>query len=209
VRRKEYRTSRTAFDLVRASVALCREKGYRRIYGHAREDYLPFWQHFGFKLKENGAPFAFSDQVFVEMVDDIDPSPTALSLKDDPYRLIRPEGAWHQPGRLKPRPRANPICTQRGPVKEASMTSDAGSYAWIIRTLVTCREEADRMQLNDLSRLINMAVLQTALDWEGEEPSQSVNNTNLEALLRLKMKLAFSERSDNVFVLNSKTAGEA
>ncbi|MCY0146485.1 GNAT family N-acetyltransferase [Hoeflea sp. G2-23] len=50
--RKEYRRSRTAFELVRASVALCKEKGYRRIYGHAREDYLDFWQHFGFKLKE-------------------------------------------------------------------------------------------------------------------------------------------------------------
>lgn len=99
--RKEFRTSRTAFDLVRASVALCREKGFRRIYGHAREDYLGFWQHFGFKLKENGAPFAFSDFVFVEMVDDIEPSPTALSLKDDPYRLIRPEGAWHVPGPLE------------------------------------------------------------------------------------------------------------
>lgn len=99
--RKEFRTSRTAFDLVRASVALCREKGFRRIYGHAREDYLSFWQHFGFKLKENGAPFAFSDHVFVEMVDDIEPSPTALSLKDDPYRLIRPEGAWHKPGPLE------------------------------------------------------------------------------------------------------------
>ncbi|MEM5473282.1 GNAT family N-acetyltransferase [Hoeflea sp. AS60] len=99
--RKEFRTSRTAFDLVRASVALCKEKGFRRIYGHAREDYLSFWQHFGFKLKENGAPFAFSDHVFVEMVDDIEPSATALSLKDDPYRLIRPEGAWHVPGPLE------------------------------------------------------------------------------------------------------------
>tara|TARA_R110002020_G_scaffold474702_1_gene706791 strand:- start:691 stop:1911 length:1221 start_codon:yes stop_codon:yes gene_type:complete len=99
--RKEFRKSRTAFELVRASVALCREKGYRRIYGHAREDYLPFWQHFGFKLKENGAPFAFSDHVFVEMLDTIEPSPTALSLKDDPYRLIRPEGAWHIPGPLE------------------------------------------------------------------------------------------------------------
>ena len=99
--RKEFRTSRTAFDLVRASVALCKEKGFRRMYGHAREDYLTFWQHFGFKLKENGAPFAFSDHVFVEMVDDIEPSPTALSLKDDPYRLIRPEGAWHKPGPLE------------------------------------------------------------------------------------------------------------
>lgn len=99
--RREFRTSRTAFQLVRASVALCREKGFRRIYGHARQDYLGFWQHFGFKLKENGAPFAFSDHVFVEMVDDIEPSPTALSLKDDPYRLIRPEGAWHAPGPLE------------------------------------------------------------------------------------------------------------
>lgn len=99
--RKEYRRSRAAFDLVRASVALCKEKGYRRIYGHARQDYLPFWQSFGFKLKENGAPFAFSDQVFVEMVDEIEPSPTALSLMDGPYRLIRPEGRWHQPGPLE------------------------------------------------------------------------------------------------------------
>ncbi|MCC0033798.1 MAG: hypothetical protein H6887_00870 [Hoeflea sp.] len=88
------------------------------------------------------------------------------------------------------------------------MTADTNTYAWIIRTLVTCREEADRLKLCDLSRLINMAVLQTALDWEGEEPSR-VSDSNLEALLRLKMKLAFSERSDNVFVLNSKTAGEA
>lgn len=99
--RREFRTSRTAFHLVRASVALCKEKGFRRIYGHARQDYLAFWQHFGFRLKENGAPFAFSDHLFVEMVDDIEPSPTALSLKDDPYRLIRPEGAWHVSGPLE------------------------------------------------------------------------------------------------------------
>ncbi|WP_422373439.1 hypothetical protein [Hoeflea sp.] len=86
--------------------------------------------------------------------------------------------------------------------------AETGSYAWIIRTLVTCREEADRLKLESLSSLINMAVLQTALDWEGEEPTRG-KETNLEALLRLKMKLAFSERSDNVVLLNSKTAGEA
>lgn len=99
--RKEFRRSRTAFELVRASVDLCREKGYRRIYGHAREDLLPFWKRFGFRLKENGAPFGFSDQIFVEMADEIEPSATALSLKDDPYRLIRPEGSWHKPGPLE------------------------------------------------------------------------------------------------------------
>jgi len=88
------------------------------------------------------------------------------------------------------------------------LSSEATSFAWIIRTLVTCREEADRLKLGDLSHLINMAVLQTALDWEGEEPSKGTE-TSLDALLRLKMKLAFSERSDNVVLLNSKTAGEA
>ncbi|MDP3522957.1 MAG: hypothetical protein Q8S27_00150 [Hoeflea sp.] len=88
------------------------------------------------------------------------------------------------------------------------LSSEATSYAWIIRTLVTCREEADRLRLTDLSHLINMAVLQTALDGEGEEPSKGTE-TSLDALLRLKMKLAFSERSDNVVLLNSKTAGEA
>jgi hypothetical protein len=35
------------------------------------------------------------------MVDEIAPSPAALSLADGPYRLIRPEGAWHVPGPLE------------------------------------------------------------------------------------------------------------
>jgi hypothetical protein len=54
-----------------------------------------------------------------------------------------------------------------------------------------------------------MAVLQTALDWEGEGALARQYETSLDALLRLKMKLAFSERSDNVVLLDSKTAGEA
>lgn len=84
----------------------------------------------------------------------------------------------------------------------------AEGFAWMIRTLVSCRQEAERLDLMDLSKVINMAVLQTALDWEGKEPATG-NETGLEALLRLKLKLAFSERSDNVVLLNSKTAGEA
>lgn len=99
--RREFRNTRAAFDLVRASVELCRDKGYRRLYGHAREDYLRFWQHFGFQVKENGAPFAFSDHSFVEMVDEIEPSAHAVKLSDGPYRVIRPEGAWHLPGPLE------------------------------------------------------------------------------------------------------------
>lgn len=99
--RKEFRQSNIAFDLVRASVDLCKAKGFRKLYGHARQDLLPFWQRFGFKILENGAPFEFSDQVFVEMVDEMTPGPSALKLSDGPYRLIRPEGRWHEPGILE------------------------------------------------------------------------------------------------------------
>lgn len=98
--RKEFRRSTIAFELVRASVELCRDKGFRKLYGHAREDYLPFWQRFGFKVKHNGAPFGFSGHTFVEMVDESDPPDTAISIDDGPYKLIRPEGQWSYPGIL-------------------------------------------------------------------------------------------------------------
>jgi hypothetical protein len=35
------------------------------------------------------------------MVDEIEPSPDAVSLDDGPYRPIRPEGQWHMPGILE------------------------------------------------------------------------------------------------------------
>lgn len=81
------------------------------------------------------------------------------------------------------------------------------SFGWIIRTLVNCRREAERMDLGDLSRIINMAIYQTALEWEGQEPADE--DDHLEALLRLKMKLAYSETESNIVVLNPKTAGES
>lgn len=99
--RREFRKSSLAFDLVRASVELCRAKGVRQLYGHAREDLLPFWQRFGFKLRKNGAPFAFSDHVFLEMEDELEPDTTAISIDSGPYTIIRPEGRWHEPGILE------------------------------------------------------------------------------------------------------------
>ena len=86
--------------------------------------------------------------------------------------------------------------------------ASADTFAWMIRTLVGCRREAERMELGDLSRLINLAIFQTALEWEDLEPSKRGKDDHLESLLRLKMKLAYSESDENVVVLNSKTAGE-
>ena len=95
--RKEFRKSRIAFELVRASVDLCRAKGFRKLYGHAKEELLPFWQHFGFQIRANGAPFDLGGYAVVEMVDEIEPFEDAVKM-GDPYQTVRPEGMWHVPG---------------------------------------------------------------------------------------------------------------
>lgn len=99
--RREFRKSRTSFNLVKASVELCRQKGFRKLYGHARNDLLRFWQSFGFKRKLGTDPFTFSDQTFLEMEHPIEPPDDAVGSDSGPYRIIRPEGVWDKPGVLE------------------------------------------------------------------------------------------------------------
>jgi len=99
--RHEFRKSRLAFKLARAGVELCRSKGYRRLYGHARKDLVNFWRRIGFEPIQGRSDFVFSDVSYVEIASDIEPHTDAISLTDTPYRLIRPEGRWHQPGILE------------------------------------------------------------------------------------------------------------
>lgn len=99
--RKEYRVSKVARELVRASVDLCRAKGYMRLYGHARVDLLDFWKSFGFQVMQGGQEFHFSGHAFLEMTDNISPANDAVSLNDGPFRTIRPEGRWNVPGVLE------------------------------------------------------------------------------------------------------------
>jgi predicted GNAT family N-acyltransferase len=99
--RKEFRTTRLSFQLVRASIELCQMKGYRRLYGHAQKRLVNFWSRFGFHLFEGGRDLVFSDFDYVEMVAEIQPHPDAMRIGGDPYKLIRPEGMWHRPGVLE------------------------------------------------------------------------------------------------------------
>jgi predicted GNAT family N-acyltransferase len=99
--RKEFRKSRAAFQLVRAALALCQKKGYRRAYGHSQVRLAGFWSRFGFHTFEGGKSFVFSDFDYVEMVAEIEPDPDAINVGADPYVIIRPEGRWHMPGILE------------------------------------------------------------------------------------------------------------
>ncbi len=99
--RKEFRRSRAAFQLVKAAFKFCQKKGYRRIYAHSQSRVVDFWKRFGFRVLEGGHNFVFSGFDYVEVVADFERDPDAVTIGDDPYRIIRPEGRWHRPGILE------------------------------------------------------------------------------------------------------------
>jgi predicted GNAT family N-acyltransferase len=100
--RHEFRTSRMAFKLVRHALDHCRRKGYRRAYGHSRDDLVRFWGIFGFRAMEDRPAFSFSDVRYLELQAELAPLAEQIAIGADPYVLIRPEGAWDRPGPLDP-----------------------------------------------------------------------------------------------------------
>ncbi|WP_342642795.1 GNAT family N-acetyltransferase [Rhodoligotrophos ferricapiens] len=98
--RQAYRKSRMAMTMAKAAIELCRMKGYTKIYGHAQDPLVSFWARFGGKPVEPRRELIFSDYRYTEIVIEVEPHPEALSLKTDPYVLIRPEGQWDKPGVL-------------------------------------------------------------------------------------------------------------
>lgn len=99
--RKEFRKTRAAFQLVRAGFKLCQKKGYTRVYGHSQTRLVNFWSRFGFRVAEDAKRFVFSDFDYVEIIADIERDPDAVTIGNDPYVIIRPEGRWHKQGILE------------------------------------------------------------------------------------------------------------
>ena len=99
--RKEFRRTRVSFDVVRTAVEHVRRKGFRRIYGHARQGVEKFWAHFGAKPLAPGRDFVFSDYRYSEMIAEYDALPGAIGLESGPYVIVRPEGDWDRPGILE------------------------------------------------------------------------------------------------------------
>jgi predicted GNAT family N-acyltransferase len=99
--RKEFRHTRLAMQLARASIELARMKGYRVLYSHVQKHMINFNARFGFRVLKDRPEFVFSDFDYVEMVAHVEPHPDAVRLGADPYKVIRPEGRWHVPGILE------------------------------------------------------------------------------------------------------------
>jgi len=99
--RREYRRSRLAFKLVREALALARQKGFHRFYGHSRIDLVPFWRMFGFRVMADRGVFKFADVEYREIELNGEAAADPIQIGHDPMVTIRPEGAWDEPGPLE------------------------------------------------------------------------------------------------------------
>jgi predicted GNAT family N-acyltransferase len=99
--RGESRNAGLAGQMVDAAIELCRKKGYRVLYAHAQKRLVNFWEQRGFTRMPGAREFAFSDYDYVEVKLEAEKHPQCITLGDDPYVLIRPEGQWEVPGVLE------------------------------------------------------------------------------------------------------------
>jgi predicted GNAT family N-acyltransferase len=99
--RGENRSAGLAAQMVEAAIELCRKKGYRVLYAHSQKRLVNFWEQRGFKRMPGTREFAFSDYDYVEVKLETEKHPQCITLGEDPYVLIRPEGQWEVPGILE------------------------------------------------------------------------------------------------------------
>jgi predicted GNAT family N-acyltransferase len=98
--RHEGRGSGLAGRILDAAVDLCRKKGYSVLYAHSQKRFLKVWESRGFR-RMGGRELVFSDFDYVEVKLETEKHPQSITLDDDPYVLIRPEGRWDTPGILE------------------------------------------------------------------------------------------------------------
>ncbi len=99
--RNESRNVGLAGQIVDAAIELCRKKGYRVLYAHSQKRLLKFWEQRGFTRMTGARDFVFSDFDYTEVKLETEKHPQCITLIDDPYVLIRPEGQWESPGILE------------------------------------------------------------------------------------------------------------
>lgn len=99
--RHKFRKTRIAFKVIREGIKHCNRKGFTKIYGHARDELIPLWGMFGFKVYEGSRQLVFSEYSYTEMVCENALPEDVITMQSDPYKLIRPEGEWDRPGILE------------------------------------------------------------------------------------------------------------
>ena len=87
--------------LLAAACEIVARKGFRRMTAQIQARLWPLWSKtLNCELIKDRPSFFFSDFEYKEMVISIAPHPNAIRISSDPYEVIRPEGAWDEPGVL-------------------------------------------------------------------------------------------------------------
>jgi predicted GNAT family N-acyltransferase len=99
--RREFRNSGLAHRLVEAGIEFGQTKGYTRMCTYAQKRLVGFWSKCGFSTSPEPREVVFSDFDYVEMTFDASRVARPISMKTEPYVVIRPEGSWQEPGILE------------------------------------------------------------------------------------------------------------
>lgn len=95
------RDGEAARALINAAVALAARKGFRRLLGHVEAGMTPYWRRaLGVSVRDHRPRFRFSDREYVEIELAITPPDNAITADSEALVLLRPEGAWDEPGIL-------------------------------------------------------------------------------------------------------------
>lgn len=104
--RAEHRGGPALLMLCRAAFDLAALKGYRKMLAHAQVRGEKFWRrYFGGRPRPGRPRFSFSGYDYVEIEFDVEAHPRAVGWASPPMTVLRPEGAWDQPGVLETGPR--------------------------------------------------------------------------------------------------------
>lgn len=99
-RQKRYGRRGVAFELGDYAIEFVQRKGYRKLYGHALEELVPFWTKIARGViapMENGT-FNCGDKKVVAVFGELPEPQDPLTLDSGHLVLVRPEGHWDKPG---------------------------------------------------------------------------------------------------------------
>lgn len=105
------RNGQVVAALMAHAVEMARRRGYRTALGYIQVRLAPFWARLGFLPRPGRTRFTFSDHEYLEVEGRLEPHPQALTIDAPPFVLMRPDGAWDEPGVLDhsaARPASNP-----------------------------------------------------------------------------------------------------
>ena len=87
--------------MLAASFELGARKGFRRMTAQIQARLWPLWSRtLNCRLLKDRPSLFFSDYEYYEIEIPLAAHPEAIRYNSDPYQMIRPEGAWDEPGIL-------------------------------------------------------------------------------------------------------------